>query len=648
MSITYTDSPTGSTTLSGSVAEKYIPGYAALIMGESGLVSYWRLGEASGNALDSKDTNPGTVHGGITRNVSGLLYNDPNGAIQSDGASGSYISIADNANLRGMAALSVEAWVKPTSLPYSTIWYGRYLIGITSSWVRFTVLDTHPTWIDLYSTGITLSAGQVYHIVGTYSSSGTMKIYVNGFDVSGTPSATPSASVDNGSGVTSYLGADGSASSYGFPGIIDEVAIYNTALTESQVKAHYLVGNGPYNDVVWGAILLNGWVTHQIAEVADDFEEGTLDFGKWVFWSGDETQAYLQDGHLVFKSTDVGVKYPGIITYGYQFNDGDVLRVETWLNSGDDAGTSFDLGFQSNSAYYEIYLDYGDLWFYGGGGAVNTSIPYDPVAHRWIGFRRDGTTIHFETSPDGATYTSQAELTDVDFIVNDPYSVMLDAWFNDGYIAPGQEVYFDNLNIPPAVYTDTVSGALGLDGSAIEGHGFMDVPSAGVLSLAGSATEALSHADSRIGAIPVRGQASDASSRAESISGRIRIDGSTSDNRVYPDVVSGQILIDGSATENRGYRDHASGLVDLTGYLTDAWETTAEIEGVLPIVGRVQESWGHIFEDTASGSISISGYAVEYPLDKVPGPPIPAGYKAIARTGSVQKPKTGILVGEDN
>src|SRR4051812_47919830 len=51
--------------------------YANLILRETGLVSYWRLGEPSGNALDSKDSNPGTTFaGGVTRNVTGLLVGD--------------------------------------------------------------------------------------------------------------------------------------------------------------------------------------------------------------------------------------------------------------------------------------------------------------------------------------------------------------------------------------------------------------------------------------------------------------------------------------------------------------------------------------------------------------------------------------------
>jgi hypothetical protein len=86
--------------------------YSSVILGTPGIVSYWRLGEASGNALDSKDSSPGTIAGGITRAVTGLLVNDTDKAMQSDGVLGSFVNVPYAANMNVGAQLTLEFWCK--------------------------------------------------------------------------------------------------------------------------------------------------------------------------------------------------------------------------------------------------------------------------------------------------------------------------------------------------------------------------------------------------------------------------------------------------------------------------------------------------------------------------------------------------------
>jgi hypothetical protein len=54
------------------------PSYKNAVLGESSLISYWRLGEASGTtAADSKGTRNG-IYSGVTLGVAGAITNDPN------------------------------------------------------------------------------------------------------------------------------------------------------------------------------------------------------------------------------------------------------------------------------------------------------------------------------------------------------------------------------------------------------------------------------------------------------------------------------------------------------------------------------------------------------------------------------------------
>jgi hypothetical protein len=226
--------------------------YAGTVLSTPGLVSYWRLGEASGSALDSKDSNPGTVFGGVTRQVAGLITNDSDTAMQSDGVTGTYVNMPSNANMNVGAQLSVECWVKPagihaTASPFavgrlgsSLDWYIRHYQTGDARW-EFTVYDTA-----VVSTTVTSSSaeaaqvGKRQHLVMTYDAAGTMKAYVDGVSV-GTQSRTPNANVRNNAEAFRVFSRDATDVNT-FNGTIDEVAFYNTALSAQQVLDHYNAG----------------------------------------------------------------------------------------------------------------------------------------------------------------------------------------------------------------------------------------------------------------------------------------------------------------------------------------------------------------------------------------------------------------------
>src|SRR5262245_39117478 len=75
-----------------------------------GLISYWRLDEASGSRADSHGGNALTENGGV-----GSAAGKISGAADFDG-SNDYLSRADNADLStGDIDFTVQAWVNPGS-----------------------------------------------------------------------------------------------------------------------------------------------------------------------------------------------------------------------------------------------------------------------------------------------------------------------------------------------------------------------------------------------------------------------------------------------------------------------------------------------------------------------------------------------------
>jgi hypothetical protein len=271
--VVYTDTCSGTIALSGSSVD--YPSYSAMILATSGLVSYWRLGEASGNFLDSKGPNPATtVAGGFTRQAPGLLTSDANGAVRGDGAVGTWANVPSNASLN-TAAVTVEFWVKPTVvagiaayLIYRGVTGGYFFDLVVGRWRWY----VRPTGGDIQIDTASAPADKIpavgvrQHVVGTYSAVDGARLYVNGVQV-----ATTAGGLALGATTTAQFFAT-SSSSASFPGTLDEIALYSTVLTAQQVLDHYNAGAPPVpvtnSDAPSGTISLTGTKTES-KSVAD-------------------------------------------------------------------------------------------------------------------------------------------------------------------------------------------------------------------------------------------------------------------------------------------------------------------------------------------------------------------------------------------
>ncbi|RLF66849.1 MAG: hypothetical protein DRN30_01385 [Thermoplasmata archaeon] len=170
----------------------------------------------------------------LTTNVIGKFGK----ALSFDGVD-DYVEVPDSPNLDGMEQLTVTAWVKTTTLKYQYIVskesYSLYLDDYT---VYFKVVNENDSSQGL---GITLDEGtdmvnNWYFFAGVYDGS-KIKIYSNGkleatHDFSGKVKD---------SATSLYIGKLYYGTRY-FNGIIDEVRIYNRALTDEEIKQLYLYG----------------------------------------------------------------------------------------------------------------------------------------------------------------------------------------------------------------------------------------------------------------------------------------------------------------------------------------------------------------------------------------------------------------------
>ncbi|MCW3136373.1 MAG: carboxypeptidase regulatory-like domain-containing protein [Canidatus Methanoxibalbensis ujae] len=214
---------------------------------EANLVAYYKLDEGSGTtAYDSSENgNDGTIYGGATW-VDGKIGK----ALSFDG-SNDYVDLPDNIitapSLRSNGSTLI-AWVKVE--PSLT---GRKgIVGTaacTSGWSVFGLdyyngkarLETYDSGADHYQrveSTTNINDGKWHHIAGTYDPSDKkMRIYVDGV-LEGTSSEISRAGWSTGSNYN-YIGKNPISGDYFFNGTIDEVKIYNRALSAEEILADY-------------------------------------------------------------------------------------------------------------------------------------------------------------------------------------------------------------------------------------------------------------------------------------------------------------------------------------------------------------------------------------------------------------------------
>jgi PKD repeat protein len=225
--------------------------YASRVQATAGLTNYWRMGEASGTTLaDGKGSSPATVTGNATLGVPGALTADTDTAVSFDGSTS---GAAANVDLSGTSKLTIEFWLKWDAYanddklameftpnfnqnlggflvdPNAPEEGGEFAVGIGSGGTRNNVYFARP------------SAGAYHHyafVIDTAAAAASeITPYVDGQPVAFTKTATGTGA-GNFANSQLYFMSRAASSLFG-AGDLDEVALYNRALSAATIADHF-------------------------------------------------------------------------------------------------------------------------------------------------------------------------------------------------------------------------------------------------------------------------------------------------------------------------------------------------------------------------------------------------------------------------
>ncbi|MGE0877929.1 MAG: LamG-like jellyroll fold domain-containing protein [Acidimicrobiia bacterium] len=209
-----------------------------------GLLGYWKFDEKSG-AVAADSSGAGTKAALVntpTTGVAGLIAHDTGKAIEFDGT-----DYAELPSLGTLTQFTMNAWV---STPWGSWWYSTIIAGSTFRWnLRPGVGDCAGSVMlaletvgseDNWTTGVTCLKTSTRYLLTATADGSMTNLYVNGV-------AAASRQTTNSLNFTNArVGLDGVSkigAADGFQGTIDEVSIWNRALSAAEITNLYTAGS---------------------------------------------------------------------------------------------------------------------------------------------------------------------------------------------------------------------------------------------------------------------------------------------------------------------------------------------------------------------------------------------------------------------
>lgn len=221
----------------------------AAVAPPAGIVSWWT---ADNTANDLEGLNNGALVSGAT-----FAAGEVSQAFRFDGLD-DRVQVADSPSLELTSSLSIEGWIRITAFPTPSQTHGEILFrGDDRNGLDPYTLSVEPDGtLDFQIASLTAAVelraavptGQFIHVAGTLDdATGLMRLYVNGMIAAQTQTTVrPFGDLDPASnpsiGIGNHGGAPTTPHNFPFNGLIDELTVYDRALSGDEVQRIYDAG----------------------------------------------------------------------------------------------------------------------------------------------------------------------------------------------------------------------------------------------------------------------------------------------------------------------------------------------------------------------------------------------------------------------
>jgi hypothetical protein len=217
---------------------------------DANIVSWWYLDEASSS---TRYDGSGTSNNDLTDNNTVTLYGRPTNPVKEGAGAAGFagsqsLSKTDNASLSITGNLTLVAWIRPTDVSNDNAIMGKSDGVDERSYYMYLDAGKLKAKISPSGSGAAqpvgftpLSANTWYHAALVYNGT-DIRLYLDGaLDTNGASNPLTYSSGIHDSSTAFAIGARGDGADY-FDGQIDEVAVFNRALTANEIQEIYEKG----------------------------------------------------------------------------------------------------------------------------------------------------------------------------------------------------------------------------------------------------------------------------------------------------------------------------------------------------------------------------------------------------------------------
>jgi len=448
-----------------------------LVLGLTGnalgdLVGHWAL---DGNALDSSvNGNNGTISGSVSATTD--RDSNPSSAMLFGGGASDLINLGNPAEFQLTGEMTLMAWVNLNS---SSTRNGRVISKMAGPGSRSWTLNIENSWLGITKPGIfyvssngsdvievhddtSLPQNQWVHLAGVYQPGSYMRLYLNG-DLAGEKTSGVPVSQFSNNGKNVLIGNRVDAGDCGWVGSLDEVRIYNEALSEAEIEAimddspdppgQASVPN-PANGISGVALNADLYWTAGSGATSHDVYFGTTSPGTF---QGDQTPTTFDTGTMIAST----IYYWRID----EKNDNGTTTGTVW-NFTTGSGESFIISNLSPTNYETVYdaLNVGQLLY------VDRTAEYATVPSSYQGKTYIKTGNDDKHSTDSSFMSFDINHEASVYVAHDDRLASKPTWLTSDFTDTGDDLVDDGESVVLSLYKkDFASGTVTLGGN--EGGG---------------------------------------------------------------------------------------------------------------------------------------------------------------------------------